>query len=165
MSARAACVRRRGGTISLTSAIAITGRFLMNSRNHMKNQPKLPARIEMSTQLGMYPDHCHGSNSCDSEGTMMTKRSNHIPRLIRMERMKSQEGFRRSRCEKSESGKIMLQVSMIHAAHHHRREQGELGRSVEVVDGDDMLEPEELPDRDDDREDHPDARENGAGNE
>jgi hypothetical protein len=53
MSATARCVRSRGGTISFTSAIAITGRFLMNSRNHMKNQPKLPARIEMSTQLGM----------------------------------------------------------------------------------------------------------------
>ena len=35
----------RGFTISFTSAIAITGNCLMNSRNHMLNQPKLPARI------------------------------------------------------------------------------------------------------------------------
>src|SRR5688572_1726541 len=97
----------------------MTGRFLMNSRNHMKNQPKLPRRIEVSTQLGMYPDHCHGSNSCESDGTMITKRSYHIPMLIRIERMNSQDGFRRSFCEKSDSGKIMLQVIMIHAAHHH----------------------------------------------
>src|SRR5688572_5922331 len=37
---------RFGGTTSLSSAIAITGSCLMNSRNHMKNQPKLPIRIE-----------------------------------------------------------------------------------------------------------------------
>jgi hypothetical protein len=36
-----------------------------------------------------------------------------------MEMMNSQLGFRRSFCEKSVRGKIMLQVSMIHAAHHH----------------------------------------------
>jgi hypothetical protein len=51
--------------------------------------------------------------------TMMTKRSNHIPMLMKIERMKSQVGLRRSFCEKSDSGKIMLHVSMIHAAHHH----------------------------------------------
>src|SRR6185503_13192748 len=95
------------------------GRFLMNNRNHMKNQPKLPNRIETSTQLGRYVPHCHGSNSCDSDGTMITNRSYHIPRLIRMERMKSHVGLRRNFCEKSDSGKIMLHVSMIHAAHHH----------------------------------------------
>src|SRR5688500_19483 len=50
---------------------------------------------------------------------MITKRSYHIPMLIRMERMKSHVGLRRSFCEKSDSGKIMLQLSMIHAAHHH----------------------------------------------
>ena len=40
----AACLKR-GGTISLISDIAITGSCLMNSRNHMKNQPKLPSRM------------------------------------------------------------------------------------------------------------------------
>jgi len=33
------------GRISFTSAIARTGNCLMNSRNHMKNQPKLPSRM------------------------------------------------------------------------------------------------------------------------
>src|SRR5690348_6917519 len=41
-----------GGTTSLISEIASTGNCLMNSRNHMKNQPKLPSRIPMSTQVG-----------------------------------------------------------------------------------------------------------------
>src|SRR5687767_4228204 len=50
---------------------------------------------------------------------MITNRSNHMPRLMKMLRMNNQPGFRRSFCENSDSGKIMLQVNMIHAAHHH----------------------------------------------
>src|SRR5438105_1106277 len=38
--------RSLGGTISFTSAIATTGNCLMKSKNHIANQPKLPARIE-----------------------------------------------------------------------------------------------------------------------
>src|SRR3954464_7367600 len=49
----------------------------------------------------------------------MTKRSNHIPMLMKIERMNSHVVLRRSFCEKSESGRTMLQMSMIHAAHHH----------------------------------------------
>src|SRR5687767_10272098 len=119
MSVVAAWVRKRGGTISFTSAIAMTGNCLMNSRNHIENQPKLPARIDQSTQVGAYVVHCHGSYSCESDGTTITKRSNHIPRLMNRLRMNSQVVFRRRRCENSVSGRIMLQVSMIHAAHHH----------------------------------------------
>src|SRR5215204_4463812 len=52
----------RGGMISLISAIAITGNCFTKSRNHMKNQPNEPSRMAMSTQVGRYPDHCHGSN-------------------------------------------------------------------------------------------------------
>ena len=50
---------------------------------------------------------------------MMTKRSNHIPRLMKSDRIQSQDVLRRSFCENSDSGRIMLQVSMIQAAHHH----------------------------------------------
>ena len=63
--------------------------------------------------------HCHGSNSCDSDGTTITNRSNHMPRLMNSDRMKSHVGLRRSFCEKSDSGSTQLQMSMIHAAHHH----------------------------------------------
>ena len=165
----------------------------------MKNQPKLPEQDRVvDPASGCSRPHCHGSNSCESDGTMITKRSNHIPRLMKIERMNSQVGLRRSFCEKSDSGRIMLQVSMIHAAHHHcpntrfqkyscsnllpliprdpelgqvgeaddhRREQAELRRRVEVVDRDVVLELEVLPDRDDDREHHPDAGEDRAGDE
>src|SRR5918999_1058313 len=119
MSVVAACVRKRGGTISFTSAMAITGNCLMNSRNHIENQPKLPSRIDQSTQVGLYVVHCQGSNSCESDGTTITNRSNHIPRLMKIERIQSHAGFLRSLWEKSERGKTMLQMIMIHAAHAH----------------------------------------------
>ena len=51
----------------------------------MKNQPNEPTRIDMSIQLGWYVPHCHGSNSCESEGMTITKRSNHIPMLMKIE--------------------------------------------------------------------------------
>ena len=38
---------------------------------------------------------------------------------MKIERMKSHVGLRRAFCEKSESGRIMLQMSMIQAAHAH----------------------------------------------
>src|SRR5689334_21396472 len=91
----------------------------MKSRNHMKNQPNDPSRIPYSTHVGRYVPHCHGSNSCDSDGMTMTKRSNHIPRLMNNERMNSQVVLRRSFCESSDSGSTQLQISMIHAAHAH----------------------------------------------
>ncbi len=50
---------------------------------------------------------------------MITKRSNHMPRLMNIDRMNSHVVFRRSRCENSDIGSSMLHVSMIHAAHHH----------------------------------------------
>src|ERR1700722_14165924 len=50
---------------------------------------------------------------------MITNRSNHMPRLINSERIKSQVVFRRSFCENSDSGSTQLQINMIHAAHHH----------------------------------------------
>ncbi len=85
----------------------------------MKNQPKLPTRIAQSMHVGAYGAHCHGSNSCDSDGMTITKRSNHIPRLMKIERVNSHVVLRRSFWEKSSSGRTMLHVSMIQAAHHH----------------------------------------------
>src|SRR5215216_3292728 len=42
-----------------------------------------------------------------------------MPRLMNSDRMNSHVVLRRSFCEKSESGRTMLQISMIHAAHAH----------------------------------------------
>src|SRR5664279_1498576 len=111
--------RMRGGTVSLISAIAMIGSCFTKSRNHIENQPKLPTRIAQSMCVGAYGPHRHGSNSCDSDGTMITKRSYHIPRLMKIESVKRNVVLRRSFCEKSRSGSTMLHVSMIQAAHHH----------------------------------------------
>src|SRR5437764_1286093 len=73
--------------------------------------------VNTRTRLGGASSAC--SNACESDGTTMTNRSNHMPRLMNNERMKSQEGLRRSRWEKSESGSTILQISMIHAAQAH----------------------------------------------
>src|SRR5215217_647891 len=91
----------------------------MKSRNHMKNQPNDPSRMPKSTHVRRYPPHCQGSNSCESDGTTITKRSNHMPRLMNSDRMNSHVVLRRSFCENSDSGSTMLQMSMIHAAHAH----------------------------------------------
>jgi len=40
----------------------------------------------------------------------MTKRSNHIPMLMKIDSMNSHSGLRRSFCQNSESGRIMLHV-------------------------------------------------------
>src|SRR5690242_13793791 len=49
----------------------------------------------------------------------MTNRSNHIPKLMKMDRMKSHVVLRRRLCEKSESGSTMLHMYRIADAHHH----------------------------------------------
>src|SRR5438309_928881 len=45
--------RRGGASTSFTSEIETAGKFLANSRNHMKNQPKLPAMMPQSAQVGL----------------------------------------------------------------------------------------------------------------
>src|SRR6478672_9132581 len=117
---RSTCACRiLGGTISFTSAIASTGSCFTKSRNHIENQPKLPSRIAQSMYVGEYGLHFHGSNSCDIDGMMITNRSYHMPRLMKIESVKRNVVLRRSRWEKRSSGRIALHVSMIHAAHHH----------------------------------------------
>src|SRR2546423_1732648 len=60
--------RSLGGTISFTSAMATTGSCLMNSRNHIENQPKLPQRMALSAHGGRELVHRHGSKSRGSRG-------------------------------------------------------------------------------------------------
>src|SRR5690242_7131814 len=100
-----------GGMISLISAIATTGKFLMNSRNHIENHPKLPNRMAQSMYVGAYRVHCHGSNSCESDGSKITKRSNHMPRLMNRDSVNSHVVLRRSFCQNRDSGRMELQVS------------------------------------------------------
>src|SRR5215469_18822739 len=49
----------------------------------------------------------------------ITNRSNHMPRLMKIDRIQSHTVFRRAFCENNESGITQLHRSMIQAAHHH----------------------------------------------
>src|SRR5207247_10707227 len=42
------------GSTSFTSEIDTVGKFFTNNRNHMKNQPKLPAMMPQSAHVGLY---------------------------------------------------------------------------------------------------------------
>src|SRR5438552_2057021 len=48
-----AAARRGAGSSSLTSATETAGKFFTNRRNHMKNQPKLPAMMPQSAQVAL----------------------------------------------------------------------------------------------------------------
>src|SRR5204863_7078199 len=81
-----ACPRRGGASTSFTSEIETAGKFFTNRRNHMKNQPKLPAMMPQSAQVGLYVALANRSNgSPASDTTMITKRSNHIPMFTKIE--------------------------------------------------------------------------------
>src|SRR5437773_1273859 len=68
------------GSTSFTSEMDTVGKFFTNNRNHMKNQPKLPAMMPQSAHAGLYVALANRSNgSPASDTTMITKRSNHIP--------------------------------------------------------------------------------------
>src|SRR5437763_326906 len=73
----------------LTSAIATTGRNRQNSRNSVKNNPKLPISIRMSMIVGLKSHQLDGRKSRDSDVTMITKRSNHMPMLAKNAAMKT----------------------------------------------------------------------------
>src|SRR5437773_2881392 len=74
------------GSTSFTSEIDTAGKFFTNKRNHMKNQPKLPAMMPQSAHVGLYVALANRSNgSPASDSTMITKRSNHIPMFTKIE--------------------------------------------------------------------------------
>src|SRR5439155_24599268 len=55
-------------------------------RNHMKNQPKLPAMMPQSAHVGLYPCVTQGSNGPPARWVAMrTKRSIHLPTCTKTE--------------------------------------------------------------------------------
>src|SRR6185503_1735147 len=67
------CPRLGGASTSFTSLIETAGKFFTNSRNHMKNQPKLPAMMPQSAHVGLYTAFAQGLyGSPASDTTMIT---------------------------------------------------------------------------------------------
>src|SRR5260370_11804596 len=86
LHAATAFPRAGAGNTSFTSEIDTAGKLFTNKRNHMKNQPKLPAMMPQSAQVGLYVAFAKRSNGSPArDSTMITKRSNHIPTFTNIE--------------------------------------------------------------------------------
>jgi phage replication-related protein YjqB (UPF0714/DUF867 family) len=57
------CDLRAKFITDLTSEIAIAGKKRINKKNKVKNKPKLPIKVEISTQVGEYMAHEEGRKS------------------------------------------------------------------------------------------------------
>src|SRR5207248_11450321 len=66
-----ALARLGGGSTSFTSEIDTAGKFFTNRRNHMKNQPKLPAMMPQSAHVGLYVAFANRSNGSPASDTTM----------------------------------------------------------------------------------------------
>src|SRR5947208_7854785 len=112
--------RRGAGSTSFTSEIDTAGKFFTNKRNHMKNQPKLPAMMPQSAQVGLYVAFANRSNgSPASETTMITNRSNHIPTLTKIETTNNPRMLVRTFFDHRSNGRNALQMIIVQLAHQN----------------------------------------------
>src|SRR5213595_2962745 len=108
-----------GGT-SFTSEIDTVGKFFTNNRNHMKNQPKLPAMMPQSAHVGLYVALANRSNgSPASDTTMITKRSNHIPMFTKIEMTNRPVMLVWTFFDQSSHGSSPLQMFIVQLAHQN----------------------------------------------
>src|SRR5213594_3871078 len=109
---------RGGASTSFTSEIDTAGKFFTKSRNHMKNQPKLPAMMPQSAHVGLYVALANRSNgSPASDTTMITKRSNHIPMFTKIEITNRARMLVRMFLRHSSRGRNALQMIIVQLAH------------------------------------------------
>src|SRR2546430_343702 len=112
--------RRGAGSTSFTSEIDTAGKFFTNKRNHMKNQPKLPAMMPQSAQVGLYVALANRSNgSPASDSTMITNRSNHIPTFTKIEMTNSARMLVRMFLRHRSNGRNALQMIIVQLAHQN----------------------------------------------
>src|SRR6058998_3692853 len=106
------------GSSSFTSAIDTAGKFFTNRRNHMKNQPKLPAMMPQSAHVGLYPCVTQGSNGSPARWmAMMTKRSIHMPTFTKIEITNSAVILVRTFFHQRSQGRKALHTFIVHPAH------------------------------------------------
>src|SRR6266850_1786234 len=108
------------GSTSFTSEIDTAGKFFTNKRNHMKNQPKLPAMMPQSAHVGLYVALANRSNgSPASDSTMITKRSNHIPTFTKIEITNRAWMLVRMFLRHNSRGRNALQMIIVQLAHQN----------------------------------------------
>src|SRR5204862_7951365 len=118
LHACSALPRLGAGSTSFTSEIDTAGKFFTNKRNHMKNQPKLPAMIPQSAHVGLYVAFANRSNgSPASDTTMITNRSNHIPTLTKIETTNNPRMLVRTFFDHNSHGRRPLQMFIVQLAH------------------------------------------------
>jgi hypothetical protein len=98
---------------SFTSLAATEGTKRRKRRNRSPKKPIVPEKMLQSTQVGRYMAHDDGRKSRCSEVTMMTKRSNHMPTLTKIEITQTRAVFSRIFLNQKSCGEITLQVIMI----------------------------------------------------
>src|SRR5438270_750700 len=120
LHAATALPRLGAGSTSFTSEIDTAGKFFTNSRNHMKNQPKLPAMMPQSAHVGLYVALENRSNgSPASDTTMITKRSNHIPMFTKMDTTNNAITLVRTFLDHNSHGNSPLQMFIVQLAHQN----------------------------------------------
>ncbi len=99
--------------IALVSAMAMIGRNLQNSKNNVQNNPKLPTNIPISTGVGRNNAQLDGVKSRQSEVTIITNRSNHIPMFTKIQTTTIIHGVVRIFLNQKTCGIKTLQLTMI----------------------------------------------------
>jgi hypothetical protein len=61
-----------------------TGRVFVNNMTSVKNNPKLPSKIPISYNVGMYIPQLDGRKSLCKDVTTITNLSNHIPTFTKI---------------------------------------------------------------------------------
>src|SRR5690242_3392015 len=97
---------------SFNSVIEMIGMYRANSENSITNHAKLPTVIITSVTDGCQKRQVPGSKLTASEPAIMTKRSNHIPMLMKIVMMKSGIGLVRMVGENRNSGITQLHATI-----------------------------------------------------
>src|SRR5271163_3426112 len=100
-----------------TSAIATVGRKRQKRQNMVPKSPKLPARVQRSTQVGTKACQLDGRKSRVSEVMMISNRSNHMPTLPHMAATQTTHILLRNRLDHMSWGVTTLQKVMMHQPH------------------------------------------------
>src|SRR5262249_48193111 len=101
-----------GPATPLISAMAIIGRKRQNSRKQVKNRPKLPSSVAISTSVGASPAAPEGRKPRPRDVTMMMKRSNHMPTLTSSDSTNTAGNQPRTRLNHSSCGTSTLQPTI-----------------------------------------------------
>src|ERR1700733_10455257 len=92
------------------------GSHRMKSKNRVKKTPMVPTKVPTSMMVGRNSPHALGRKSRLSDDTMMTKRSNHMPMLMRIDTTNITGMLVRKRLNQNTCGERTLQEIIVQYA-------------------------------------------------